>query len=162
MSNVAVTEHVAAPASHVWDLLVDLSGRQRWMSTVESLEVLTDGDFGVGTRWRESHRLGRRQVIEEYEVERCDPQELLVLSSPGRGADYRMSYRLSGEPAGRRSGGTVVTIEQEGHPTGSGGRILEWVLGGLAAQTVEGALRQELADLARVAIASAHPGSALR
>jgi hypothetical protein len=42
----------------------------------------------------------------------------------------------------------MVTIEQEGHASGTTGRVLELVLGGLAARTAEGALRQELADLA--------------
>jgi hypothetical protein len=44
-----------------------------------------------------------------------------------------------------------VTVVQEGSPTAPYGRFLALIFGGLAARTVEGALRQDLTDLAAAA-----------
>jgi hypothetical protein len=47
----------------------------------------------------------------------------------------------------------MVTVVQDGAPTEKGGRFLALVFGGLAAMTVEGALRRDLDDLAAAATA---------
>ena len=47
-----------------------------------------------------------------------------------------------------------MTVVQDGGPTAPYGRFLALMFGGLAARTVEGALRRDLADLA----AAAQPG----
>lgn len=152
MSTVTVTRVIDAAPGRVWALLTDLAGRARWMSSVEQVEVVTAGPFGAGTVWRETHTMADGvRVTEEFQVAECSAAHRMVVSSPGSGASYRMVYRLAPIDVGRHRGGTTVTIEQEGHPSGPAGRMLELVLGGLAARTAEGALRQELDDLAATA-----------
>jgi hypothetical protein len=74
-----------------------------------------------------------------------------VVTSAGIGADYRMSYTFVPVIEGRHRGGTMVTVIQDGTPTAPAGRLLALVFGGLAARTVEGALRRDLDDLAAAA-----------
>jgi hypothetical protein len=149
MSTVAVTRTIDAEPARVWALVTNLAARPTWLTTTDQVEVLTPGAFGEGSVWRESHTMvdGTR-VTEEFRVRGCDPPRGFVVCSPGIGADYRMTYTLVPVDVGRHRGGTMVTIEQEGRPSGVTGRVLELVLGGLAASTAEGALRQELDDLA--------------
>lgn len=149
MSTVTATRTIDAAPRRVWALLTDLAGRVRWMSSVQGVEVVTSGAFDTGTVWRETRTMADgARVTEEFQVGECRMPCRIVVRSPGSGADYRMIYRLTPIDVGRHSGGTTVTVEQEGHPSGPTGRVLELVLGGLAARTAEGALRQELADLA--------------
>jgi uncharacterized protein YndB with AHSA1/START domain len=156
MATVAVAQVVAARPGRVWALLTDLAGRRSWMSTVDDVEVVTVGEFATGTVWREERTIaGGARVTEEFRVSECRAPHCFVVSSPGSGATYRMTYTLTPIDVGRHRGGTTVTIEQEGHASGPTGRVLELVLGGLAARTAEGALRQELADLARAAAGAA-------
>jgi hypothetical protein len=54
----------------------------------------------------------------------------------------------------RRRGWTAVSVVQEGAVTAPYARLLALVFGGLAARTVEGALRRDLADLAAVVTSS--------
>jgi len=152
MSTVAVTRLIDAPATHVWRVFTDLPARSGWLSTVEAIEVITPGPFGPGTAWRETRTMpDGTPVTEEFHVERVQPPERFTVTSPGIGASYRTSYTFTSVEVGRHRGRTLVTVVQEGTPVGPYGRLLALVFGGLAARTVEGALRRDLADLAAVA-----------
>ncbi|MDP9814535.1 SRPBCC family protein [Spirilliplanes yamanashiensis] len=154
MSTVAVSRLVDAPVDAVWRTFTDLGGRCEWMSTVNRVELLTRGPFGTGTVWRESRTMvDGDEVTEEFRVRECVAPERFVVASPGIGADYRMTYTFTPVDHGRHVGGTMVTVVQDGTPTARGGRFLALVFGGLAALTVEGALRRDLDDLAVAATA---------
>jgi uncharacterized protein YndB with AHSA1/START domain len=151
MSTVAVTEFIEAPAIEVWRLLTNLSVRAGWLSTADTIEVLTDGRFAPGTAWRETReRPGGDLLVEEFVVVEAAPPRRLVLSSPGIGVNYRITWTLRTVER-RRRGCTAVTVQQQAVPTASYGRVLALLFGGLAARAVEGALRRDLADLALAA-----------
>ncbi len=148
MSTVTVTAFIEAQDVDVWRLLTDLPARAEWLSAVGAVDVLTPGDFGLGTAWCETRvRPDGAAEPEEFVVVEAVAPTRLVLSSRGAGADYRITWRL--RPAERRRRGrTEVTVEQQAAPTAPYGRMLALILGGLAARAVEGALRRDLADLA--------------
>lgn len=152
MSTVAVTRLVEAPIADVWRVFTDLSGRFGRLSTVIAVEVRTRGAFGAGTMWRETRTMADgAEITEEFEVSECVAGERFVVESPGIGAEYRMTYTFVPVLEGRHRGATMVTVVQEGTPTAPTGRFLALVFGGLAARTVEGALRRDLDDLAAAA-----------
>lgn len=152
MSTVAVTRLVEAPVVEVWRVFTDLSRRCEWLSTVTRVDLLTSGPFGAGTVWRETRTMADGgEITEEFRVLECAIPERFVVVSPGIGADYRMTYTFVPVIEGRHRGGTMVTVVQDGTPTAVAGRFLAFVFGGLAARTVEGALRRDLDDLAAAA-----------
>jgi uncharacterized protein YndB with AHSA1/START domain len=152
MSTVAVTRLIEAPVASVWRVFTDLPGRTQWLSTVTEVRMLTSGPFGTGTVWRETRTMADgAEVTEEFRVKECVLPERFVVTSPGIGADYRMTYTFVPIIEGRHRGGTMVTVVQDGSPTAPAGRFLALVFGGLAARTVEGALRRDLDDLAAAA-----------
>src|SRR5512139_53395 len=152
MSTVTVTRTIDAEPTHVWALVTELAGRLSWSSSIKDVEVLSPSPFGTGTAWRETRTMADgTRVTEEFEVSECRPPAWFVVRSPGSGADYRTTYRLTPVEVGRHRGGTTITVEQEGRPIGAASRVLELVLGGLAARTAEGALRRELLDLSTAA-----------
>jgi uncharacterized protein YndB with AHSA1/START domain len=152
MSTVTVTRVIDAPVADVWRVFTDLAGRSRWLSTVSRVAVLSSGPFGAGTTWQETRVMADGgHVSEEFVVEECVPGFHFVVRSPGIGADYRMTYSFAPVAERRHHGGTTVTVVQEGHPTAPAGRFLALILGGLAAEIAEGALRQDLDDLAAAA-----------
>jgi uncharacterized protein YndB with AHSA1/START domain len=160
MSTVAVTRLIEAPVVEVWRVFTHLSSRCDWLSTVTRVEIMTPGPFGARTVWRETRTMpDGEEITEEFRVRECDLPERFVVTSPGIGADYRMTYTFTPVIAGRHRGGTMVTVVQDGAPTAAGGRILALVFGGLAARTVEGALRRDLDDLASAATGAPRPAN---
>ncbi|MEV4635889.1 SRPBCC family protein [Actinoplanes sp. NPDC049548] len=152
MSTVAVTRLVEAPVVEVWRVFTDLRRRCEWLSTVTRVELLTPGPFDAGTGWRETRTMADGgEITEEFRVRECAVPDRFVVESPGIGADYRMTYTFVPVIEGRHRGGTMVTVVQDGTPTAPAGRFLALVFGGLAARTVEGALRRDLDDLAAAA-----------
>ncbi len=152
MSTVAVTRLVEAPVRDVWRVFTDLRSRCEWLSTVIEVELMTPGSFGAGTVWRETRTMADGTAItEEFRVRECVVPQRFVVESPGIGADYRMTYTFVPVTEGRHTGATMVTVVQDGTPTAPAGRFLALVFGGLAARTVEGALRRDLDDLAAAA-----------
>ncbi|WP_250028280.1 SRPBCC family protein [Paractinoplanes maris] len=152
MSTVVVTRLIDAPVAAVWQVFTDLSRRREWLTAVTRVEVRSHGPFGAGTVWRETRGMADGgEVTEEFRVRECDVPEKFVVTSPGIGADYRMTYSFVPVKSGRHRGGTMVTVKQEGSATAPAGRILALIFGGLAAETAEGALRRDLDDLAAVA-----------
>lgn len=152
MSTVAVTRLVEAPVAAVWRVFTDLPSRCDRLSTVIAVDLLTRGSFGAGTVWRETRTMADGgEITEEFRVDECVVPERFVVTSPGIGAEYRMTYTFVPVIEGRHRGGTMVTVVQDGTPTAPAGRFLALVFGGLAARTVEGALRRDLDDLAAAA-----------
>ena len=148
MSTVAVTDFIEAPAVDVWALLTDLPVRVDWLCTVSAVELLTPGPLGPGTAWRETRtRPDGGDQAEEFLVLAAEPPHRLVLSSPGIGVDYRITWTLRTVQR-RRRGCTAVTVEHRALPTAPYGRMLALLFGGLAARTVEGAIRRDLTALA--------------
>ena len=152
MSTVAVTRLVEAPVREVWRVFTDLRSRREWLSTVVAVELMSPGPFGAGAAWRETRTMADgAEITEEFHVRECVVPERFVVESPGIGADYRMTYTFVPVTEGRHAGATMVTVVQDGTPTAPAGRFLALVFGGLAARTVEGALRRDLDDLAAAA-----------
>ncbi|WP_329015642.1 SRPBCC family protein [Micromonospora rifamycinica] len=148
MSTVAVTEFVEASAVDVWALLTDLPVRVDWLCTVSAVELLTPGRLAPGTAWRETRtRPDGGDQPEEFVVLAAEPPHRLVLSSPGIGVDYRITWTLRAVQR-RRRGCTAVTVEHRAVPTAPYGRMVALLFGGLAARTVEGAIRRDLTALA--------------
>jgi uncharacterized protein YndB with AHSA1/START domain len=157
MSTVAVTRVIDAPVEAVWRVATDVTGRAGWLTSVRRAELRTPGPFRVGTIWAETRTLSdgtasdRDGVTEEFRVVEAAEPERFAVTSPGIGADYRMTYTFAPIATGRHRGGTLVTVIQDGTPTAPSGRFLTWIFGGLAAETAEGALRRDLDDLAAAA-----------
>lgn len=52
---------IARPASEVWDFLTVAENWPSWEASIVECEQVTDGELGVGTRWRGVNRiLGKR------------------------------------------------------------------------------------------------------
>lgn len=129
----------------MWEALTDLQGMQRVLSGVSKVEVLSDGSFGVGTRWRETRRMFGKDATEEMWVTVCEAPERYVVEAESHGTHYTSEWGL------RADGPVTTTVRMTFTGTTSGGGVmgvLAKVLGGVGARAVSKAIAKDLEDVA--------------
>ncbi|MFK4690307.1 SRPBCC family protein [Streptomyces pristinaespiralis] len=143
-SSVVVERLILAPPGPVWQALTDIRGWERTLSGVERIEVLTEGDFGVGTRWRETRRMLGKEATEEMRVTACEPPERYVVEADSQGTHYvsEFSLLIAGPEA------TTVRLTFRAEPSGGFTGLLAKVFGKLGARAVRRAIARDLDDVA--------------
>ena len=145
MASVEVEQVIAASPERVFEVATDLRNMPETMSAIDSLEVLTAGPFGEGTRWRETRTLHGRQATEEMWVTGFDPPRSYVVEAESHGAHYRTELRFLPEEDGTR-----VTFVFGARPVSFLARLFS-VLSWLMLKSLRKALEQDLEDLKRAA-----------
>ena len=149
MSRVVASRVIDAPVGVVWEAFADLSHRACPLSDVEGVELLTPGPLKARTRWRETRTAGSgAAVTEELVIISVDPGRSCTMALAGAVEANQLTYLFAPIDVGAHRGGTAVTAVAERRPHGLANRLLGFLVGGFAARTAEGALREELAALA--------------
>jgi carbon monoxide dehydrogenase subunit G len=151
----SLTQHIKAPADKVWAVLSDIPGSAATLSAIDSVQMLTEGPYAEGTRWKETRTMMGRSGTMELRVARCEPP------SPGRGggatagsttvrgrqggADYTSRFALA-----ERDGGTDLTLTfgaEAISPTRLS-RIMMALFGTIGTRITRRALAKDLAEIA--------------
>ena len=100
-----ITKHINAGPDTVWAVISDIPGSAATLSGVDSVQLLTDGPYGEGTRWKETRTMmGRSETVEMWVAQAEPPRSTTVKALQG-GADYTSRFTLAG-----RDGGTDLTL----------------------------------------------------
>lgn len=147
---VTLTRRIAAPREVVWEVLTDLDHAARRLSQVTDLQVLTDGPYALGTRWRETRRMMGASDTQEMVVVENDPLRRTVVEAVDASTTYRTVYTLESL---EETGDTLLTLHfgaEVADPTRLQ-RLALSVVGPLGLKLTEKSLRTELDDIARAA-----------
>ncbi|MFG2023759.1 SRPBCC family protein [Streptomyces sp. NPDC048825] len=142
--SVVVERRIAAGQRRVWEALTDLEGMDRVLSSVSKVEIITDGTFDVGTRWRETRRMFGKDATEEMWVTASEPPERYVVEAQSHGTRYVSEWLL------RSDGPSVTTVRMTFSAVAQGGvmGLLAKILGGVGARAVSRAIAKDLDDVA--------------
>ncbi|MDN3296325.1 SRPBCC family protein [Streptomyces ficellus] len=142
---VTVERHIEAPRTRVWEALTDLHGLPGTLTGVERVDVLTEGPFQTGTRWRETRRMLGKETTEELYVTACEAPARYVVEADSRGTHYVSEFTIRETEPGR----TLVRVAFSARPGAGGlGGLLAKALGGLGRKAVARSVERDLADLA--------------
>ncbi|MGO1510617.1 MAG: SRPBCC family protein [Actinomycetales bacterium] len=152
--SLTLTRDIAAPAEDVWHVLTHVEDSATILSGVSAIEMLTDGPYAVGTRWRETRTVMGGSETEEMWVAEVDEPRSTVIRAEARGAVYGTTFTL--EPA---SGGTRLSMEFGGETTGGGvlKRVLMALPNRLGLAMSKKMMTQDLADIAAAAEGLSRP-----
>lgn len=142
MEDITLEIDVAAPKDRVHRLALDFQNTPSLYPKIVGIEMLASpkdasGLAGVGTRWRETRRVGRGQSTLELEITERRGSESFVVSCVAMGARYDTRFQFSDGPSGR---GSVVRLGVTVTPRG-------WFSGVMARLTRGAMSREMLADL---------------
>lgn len=143
MPEIQISETIAASPEAVFDALTDLEGTADRIQGIESLEVLTEGPVGVGTRFRETRTMFGREATEEMEFSVFERPGRYVLVAESHGMRYETEHLVEAV-----DGGSRVTLRFQGEPQTTGAKIMS-AMSGLFMGAARKAMQQDLADLKR-------------
>jgi carbon monoxide dehydrogenase subunit G len=101
----SLTQHIHASPEKVWSVISDIPGSAATLSGVESVQMLSEGPYGEGTRWKETRTMmGRSETVEMW-VAKADPPRSTTVKALQGGADYTSRFSLA-----ERDRGTDLTL----------------------------------------------------
>ena len=68
MAGFERTEHIARPHPKVWDFFVNHDNAMKWNPSIVGLKQITDGPVGVGTKFLETRRVGKKEHTVTLEI----------------------------------------------------------------------------------------------
>jgi len=101
----SLTQHIHASPEKVWSVISDIPGSAATLSGIDSIQMLSEGPYGEGTRWKETRTMmGRSETVEMW-VAQADPPRSTTVKALQGGADYTSRFSLA-----ERDGGTDLTL----------------------------------------------------
>jgi len=119
MSTLTVSTHVSAPIDRVFEVYTEIEKASERIPGIVSLEVLSQGPFGVGTRWRETRVFMKKKATEEMWVSACDPPRSYTVEAESHGMHYSTLFSFTPE-----GDGTKVTWSFSGKALSLGAKIM--------------------------------------
>jgi carbon monoxide dehydrogenase subunit G len=103
--STSLTQHIHASPEKVWSVISDIPGSAATLSGIDSIQMLSEGPYGDGTRWKETRTMmGRSETVEMW-VAQADPPRSTTVKALQGGADYTSRFSLA-----ERDGGTDLTL----------------------------------------------------
>jgi len=97
---------VAAPVPEVWSAFADFRNAAGRIKGIKKIEILTDGPIGVGTKFKETREMFKKEAVETMEVTAFEPNSLYTLECMSCGGHFKTTFRFT--PSGQ---GTRVDVE---------------------------------------------------
>ncbi|WP_114908115.1 SRPBCC family protein [Ornithinimicrobium murale] len=150
MNEITLSRVIEASPERVWQVLTDLERAAETLSGVTSVQLMTDGPYAVGTRWRETRTMFGRSATEEMWVAECDPLRHTEVRAESGGASYVTEFTLTPLGDGGRAELSVRFGAELTSPSAVT-KVAMRLFGPLAARATRKALEQDLTDIASAA-----------
>ena len=102
MAQFTVEKYIEAPREVVFDAALDLHSAAENIRGIEKLEVLTEGPIGLGTRFRETRIMFKKEATEVMEITVFERPSRYVFEAESHGSKYLTSYDLVQEGSGTK------------------------------------------------------------
>ncbi len=102
MARFTIDKYIDARREVVFDTALDLHSAAENIRGIEQLEVLTEGPIGLGTRFRETRIMFKKEATEVMEISVFDRPSRFVYKAESHGCKYLTSYDLVQEGTGTR------------------------------------------------------------
>ncbi|WP_310962951.1 SRPBCC family protein [Nocardioides terrisoli] len=148
---IVLDRTINATVEDVWNVLTDVAQEDRVRHGVSHVELLTEGPYDVGTRWREQRSLLGHHGEEELEVvESVPPRHTMVMTRLGKDR-VSTSYSLTPHDHTTRLSMTLSADMSDRSPVG---KALWSTWGVFDYEHTRKLLRHDLDDIAAAAEAA--------
>ena len=140
---VQATVSIKGRKEDVWSAITNIEGSVKWISAIESIEVLEKPASGIlGLKWKETRTMFGKEATEIMWITDAKENEYYQTRAESHGALY--ISRLEIEEAGEE---TKLTMGFEGEAQSLGAKIISFLTGFMFKGATEKALKQDLIDI---------------
>ncbi|MET1087391.1 MAG: SRPBCC family protein [Arthrobacter sp.] len=142
---ISLTQHIQAPPEKVWSVITDIPGSAATLSGVASVQLLTEGPYKEGTRWKETRKMfGKAETVEMW-VAGANPNRSTTVKAREGDADYTTRFTLAPRDAGTD---LTLTFEAEVIKPTLASKIMMLLFGRIGLAATRKALTKDLAEIA--------------
>lgn len=123
MAKFTLTRSINAPREVVFAQISDFANAPKFCSGIKKIEMLTNGAVRVGTRFKETRIMFKREATETMEVVAFDPPKGYMLGAESCGCRYRTGFQL--EPRGN---GTEITMSFDAQPLSFFAKVMSFLM----------------------------------
>jgi carbon monoxide dehydrogenase subunit G len=109
MPTFTVTQTVQAPVADVFAVFADVENAASRITEILRIEKLTPGPVGVGSRFKETRVMFKREATETFEVTAFEPGDNYELTATSCGAEFCTRFTFTPDGNGTRVDVTVQT-----------------------------------------------------
>lgn len=139
---LVLEETVNAPQTETFQVFSDLRNAASRIDSIQSLELLSNGPVGKGTRFRETRVMFGKEATEEMEITAFDPPNSYAVEGDSCGAHFHTVYTFAGN-----SQQTKVTMTMTSTAHTFFAKVMGPVMGVLMGPAMKKAMRQDHAQL---------------
>jgi carbon monoxide dehydrogenase subunit G len=146
MKSTTIRHPIDAPPGRLWEALIDLEHAAEHISCITRIEMLTPDPIGVGTRWRESRLVMKKEQAAEFEIVEFSPPESYTARSESCGIE--MLFKISVHAAEDQRG-SLAEMTFSTRPLTTGAKIMQALTGWMMAGMCRKAFVKDMEDLGK-------------
>lgn len=100
MGRITSTRRIVAPVSRVFETVADIQNFAKAVPAIVKVEFVTPQHSGVGTRFRETRRMGKREATVELEVKELVPGQRIRLVADAGGTVWDTVFTVKADSSG--------------------------------------------------------------
>ncbi len=135
MTTTTMSYVIDAPVGEVFDVVAHIDKFSLAVPAITDVEFLSEQRQGVGTRFRETRVMGRREATSELEVTEYEENARIRLVATEGGSTWDSLFTTVAEGSGTR-----LDFEMVATPHTLGARILNPLTKGIVARAIRGDL----------------------
>lgn len=152
MTTMTLTQSVKAPPERVFGVFTDIAGALDHITAIMKIDILTEGDIGSGTRWKETRVMMGRECTEELAITEFDPARHYTVESDSCGSHFvcHFDFESDGDV-------TEVTMNLNCEPMTFFAKVMIVLIKPFAGRmmcTMQAEMQKDLEELAAVAEAA--------
>ncbi len=132
MTKRSTSRQINAPAAAVFDAVADIEKFPEKSADIVSVELLTEQKKGVGARFRETRRMGKREGTTELECTEYVENERVRFVADQGGTVWDSVYTIK-----ENADGTLLTLEMDARPHKLLAKIVVPFIVGMISKAVE-------------------------
>ncbi|MEM9616059.1 MAG: SRPBCC family protein [Actinomycetota bacterium] len=133
MTTTTMSYVIDAPVEEVFDVVAHIENFSKAVPAIADVEFISEQRSGVGTRFRETRVMGRREATSELEVTEYEEGSLIRLVAEEGGSTWDSRFTTTAEGESTRLDFTMVAT-----PHTFAARILDPLTKGIVAKAIRG------------------------